>query len=90
MFCVTVFRFTIGFSTDHSAWDLFTTPMLLTLYTGAYVFRGVRLLVMYDPRMRKRWGRVIKESFMMRTLLVSYGVLLSIVCSASLKFGVQR
>lgn len=91
MCCVGVFRFTTGFMSDAaSVWDMLTTPMLLTLYSGAYVFRGVRLLVMYNPNMRARWGRVCKQSFMIKTLLISYGAVLVIACSASVILGAER
>lgn len=90
MYCSAVFRDLLGFWSATGVWDLFGTSMLLTLYTGAYVFRGIRLLVMYNPRSRKRWGRFIKEPFMMKILLGSFWTLLCIVVSACFKLGINR
>ncbi|CAM9446566.1 unnamed protein product [Pylaiella littoralis] len=89
MCTVAVFRDLLGFWPGTGVWDLFGTVVLLTLYTAAYVFRSIRLLVMYNPRARKRWGRFIKEPLMMTILLVSCGVLLGVEVSACYQHGVE-
>lgn len=90
MFFVTVFRFILGIGIEKGVIDLFLLPILLTLYTGAYIMRGFRLLVMYNPHMRKRWGRFVKEAAIMKTLVVSCVVLEVIVWVASSIFGIPR
>lgn len=90
IFLATVFRFFLGISVEEGPIDLIFLPMLLTLYTGAYVMRGFRLLVMYNPHMRARWGRCVKEAAIVRTLVASCVVLEIVVWSASFIVGVSR
>lgn len=89
-FLVTVYRFFLGIGIEEGAFDLALMPMLLTLYTGAYIMRGFRLLVMYNPHLRKRWGRCVKETVITRTLVAAWFVLEVLVWSASSIFGIQR
>lgn len=90
MFLLTVFRFILGISIDAGPFDLFWLPILLTLYTGAYVMRGFRLMIMYHPHLRKRWGRCLKEAVISRNLVVSCVVLEIIVWSSTYIVGISR
>lgn len=50
-----------------------TTPLVFFAFTGAYVIRGFRLLVMYNHHMRKRWGYYInKEGATVQAALVAF------------------
>ena len=89
---VSVFRVMLGISTEvgGDGFDLLLVPIMLTLFTGAYVMRGCRLLVMYNPHLRNRWGRYSKEPFMMRALVASCVVLEGVVWIACSIFGTKR
>lgn len=80
----------LGIMTEAGPFDLLFLPMLLTLYTGAYIMRGLRLLVMYNPHLRKRWGWCVKETASMRALVASWVVLEVIIWAATILFGVRR
>lgn len=71
-------------------WELFMIPLGLILNTVVYILRGYRLLVMYNPSSRHRWGPYIKESFMLKTVVVCFAVVQAILWSLALKFGVPR
>lgn len=50
-----------------------TAPAVFFAFTGAYVIRGFRLLVMYNPHMRNRWGYYInKEGATVQAALVAF------------------
>lgn len=40
---------------------VYGVPMILTLFVGSYVMRGIRLLVIYEPKLRRRWGCYFRE-----------------------------
>lgn len=70
-------------------------PSLLgypTLLTGliALVMTAVRLLVMYNPSQRARWGRYVKEMFLIRALGCAWVVMEIGVWSAAWWVGVSR
>ncbi|CAM9902391.1 unnamed protein product [Ectocarpus sp. 12 AP-2014] len=92
MVSMSVFRFILEDEDYSSTWglDLYLAPMLLTTYTGVYGMRGFRLLVMYNPAMRVRFGKFVKESWMVRTSLVSFAVLEIIIWSAAGIVGINR
>lgn len=71
-------------------WELFMIPLGLILNTVVYILRGHRLLVMYNPSSRHRWGPYIKESSMLKTVVVCFAVVQAILWSLALKFGVPR
>eukprot|EP00752_Nemacystus_decipiens_P011670 g10357.t1 len=90
---VTIFRYILPSEEDSmgAAVDaVLLTPMMLTLYTGPYILRGFRLLVMYNPRMRKRWGAFVREPLLVKAMVNSCVVLEAIVWTASLVVGIQR
>lgn len=45
------------------------SPLILYLLVCAYVARGIRLVVLYDPRKRRKWARYIKERDVLQVLL---------------------
>ncbi|CAM9739353.1 unnamed protein product, partial [Pylaiella littoralis] len=87
---VAIVRKILGFWPEDGAWDLYGTLMALLLYTAAYDFRGIRLLVMYNPHSRQRWGRFIKDALMTKILLVSFVVLSMLVSILCLFYGIKR
>lgn len=88
---VSVFRDILGIDTKkEGVFELCLVPAMLTLYTGAYIMRGFRLLVMYNPHMRSRWGSFSKELYMVRALVISCVVLEGIIWTASYVVGIRR
>lgn len=71
-------------------WELFIIPLGLILNTVVYIMRGLRLLILYNPDLRHRWGPYIKESFMLKTVVVCFAVIQAILRSLALMFGVPR
>ena len=69
---------------------LILVPMIPTLYTGPYILRGFRLLVMYNPPMRRRWGALVKEPVLMRAMVVCFVVLELSNWTAVLFVGIER
>ena len=55
--------------------------------TAVYGLRGLRLLMMYDSKMRRRWGRVPDERLLAKCLFVSYLAIQAISWSACLVYG---
>lgn len=69
---------------------IFLIPMMPTLYTGPYVLRGFRLLVMYNPSMRKRWAAFAREHVLERAMVISCLVLQVVAWTAVLVVGLER
>lgn len=70
--------------------SIFLIPMLPTLYTGPYILRGFRLLIMYNPRMRKRWGAFVKERALQRAMVACCVVNQVISWTCVLFFGIEQ
>ncbi|CAM9691743.1 unnamed protein product [Pylaiella littoralis] len=70
--------------------EIITLPAVCACFTCAYGLRAFRLLIMYNPHMRKRWGTILGESAMVKLLLAIYIVMEVVAWSASLVFGVDR
>lgn len=91
VFSVFIFcRILLFEDTDPGAEALVVIPMGVTLNTSAYVLRGIRLLVMYNPSLRKRYGPYLREAPMVKAMLASYGVLEVIIWCLTLVFGIKR
>ncbi|CAB1108737.1 unnamed protein product [Ectocarpus sp. CCAP 1310/34] len=70
---------------------IITVPLVLVAFVGAYIIRGIRLLVMYNPHMRHRWGRYFnKETFMVKVVIVLFVVLQLVSSLAVVVVGAAR
>lgn len=49
--------------------NLVGLPLTLTFGVCGDIMKAIRLLVVYNPRQRKRWGRFLKEKYIARGLL---------------------
>lgn len=90
---VTIFRYMLASEDDDSTGALdgiLLIPMMPTLYTGPYILRGFRLLVMYNPRMRKRWGTFAREPVLVKAMVISCAILEVIGWTAAIVLGVER
>jgi len=65
-------------------------PLVVTCPILVYSIRGLRLIVMYNPDMRKRWGWVLNEPAMVKCVLLAYFAIEVIAWSASLAYGVEK
>lgn len=70
--------------------EILTLPAVLACFTCSYGLRALRLLIMYNPQLRKRWGTILGESAMVKFLVAIYIFLEVVAWSASLVFGVDR
>lgn len=70
--------------------ELLAIPMQLALNAGPYFLRYFRLVVMYHPEKRGRWGGYLDESKMVKVLVAAYGIIELIVWSLSLAVGRGR
>eukprot|EP00903_Cladosiphon_okamuranus_P015053 g13926.t1 len=82
------FRFLL-YGVEVDATELLLAPLAMVFNTGAYYLRFFRLLVMYHPELRARWGRYLGESTMVRVLVASFVVVEVIVWSLGLVFRVN-
>lgn len=90
---VTVCRYMLASDDAESTGEIdgiLLIPMMPTLFTGPYILRGVRLLVLYNPPMRKRWGAFAREPVLLRAMVISCVVLEVINWTAVLIFGIER
>ena len=62
-------------------------PLVATGYTTVYGWRGLRLLMMYDSAMRRRWGRVPNERAIAKGLIASFLAIEAIAWSVRLVYG---
>ena len=65
-------------------------PMVLWGFTLPYAVRGLRLIVMYNPHMRGRWGRILNEPPVIRKLVALFFAKEAVAWSAGLVYGVDR
>lgn len=70
--------------------EVVTLPAVFACFTCAYGFRAIRLLIMYNPNVRKFWGKVLDESRMVKVLVGIYAILELTAWSASLVYGADR
>eukprot|EP00752_Nemacystus_decipiens_P011672 g10359.t1 len=90
---VTIFRYMLATEDDDSTGaidGLLLIPMMPTLYTGPYILRGFRLLVMYNPRMRKRWATFAREPVLEKAMVISCVLLEVTSWTAALVLGIER
>lgn len=52
--------------------EIVLLPLSATGNTAVYGLRGLRLLMMYDSNMRRRWGRVPEERTLARYLVGTF------------------
>ena len=62
-------------------------PLMLS-FTAAYILRGVRLLIMFNPRSRQRWGSFLREGNFIPIVLAIFLVLQVVVWSFVPTYGV--
>jgi len=65
-------------------------PLALTCFTGAYGMRGLRLVILYDAKVRERWGKFARDRTMAKSLVMMFVVIEAILWVASLVVGVDR
>lgn len=64
--------------------------MTPTLFQGAYIMRSFRLLMMYDPERRRRWGRLLREKNITQALVWPTVMLeIATLCAVQV-YGVRR
>lgn len=73
----------------HGVLDLIGFPALMTAEI-AVIMTAVRLLVMYYPSKRARWGRYVKETFLIRALGGLWVLIEIAVWSSAWALGVSR
>lgn len=73
-----------------SAPEIVVLPLSATGFTAVYGLRGLRLVIMYDGKMRRRWGGVPDEVALAKYVLVGFLAIEVIAWSASLEYGVSR
>lgn len=73
----------------HGVLDLIGFPALMTAEI-AVIMTAVRLLVMYYPTKRARWGRYVKETFLIRALGRLWVLIEIAVWSSAWALGVSR
>lgn len=66
---------------------LLCIPLMLS-FTSSYIFRGARLLIMFDPRNRQRWGSFLRERNFIPIVLAIFLVLQVVVWSFVPTYGV--
>jgi len=87
---VTVFPVEVRRTLEGQWQDVVLLPLGVTCPLLVYSIRGLRLIVMYNPDMRKRWGRVLNEPAMVKCVLLAYFAIEVIAWSASLAYGVEK
>lgn len=56
----------------------------------ALIAWAIRLVVMYDPAKRKRWGHLTKEAVVFRALVSSYAAIQGVAWLAVSFYGLQK
>ncbi|CAM9567058.1 unnamed protein product, partial [Ectocarpus sp. 12 AP-2014] len=66
-------------------------PFAVFCFVGVYIVRGLRVVIMYAPSHRKRWGKYLKkESTTVKTMLAAFAAVEVIAWSAVLPVGLER
>lgn len=65
-------------------------PLILFGFTCTHAFRGLRLLVMYNPPMRGRWARFLKQHAVIKNLVALFVFVEVVAWSATAAFGLSR
>lgn len=66
-------------------------PLAVFCFVGVYIVRGLRVVIMYAPSHRKRWGKYLKkESTTVKTMLAAFAAVEVIAWSAVLPVGLER
>ena len=67
--------------------EIVLLPLSTTGNTAVYGLRGLRLLMMYDSDLRRRWGRVPDERALAKYLVVTFLVVEAMAWSTRLVNG---
>ena len=84
-----IFDQTLEYDTIKGA-EMFLYVPLMLCFTAMYVTRGLRLLVLYNPHSRQRWGSLLREKPLLTVLLGIFAVLEGVVWSFVPVYGVAR
>lgn len=79
----------LGTTSAFDAQTLITAPALW-VGNGALIAWVIRLLVLYDPSKRKRWGRYVNEKGIARALCWTYGGMEAVFWAAVAVYGMAR
>lgn len=74
----------------HYHYLLVVVPLLLLGFTCTYAIRGLRLLMMYNPSMRDRWARLLKQHSVIKSLVALFVLVEIIAWSSSVVLGLSR
>lgn len=75
---------------DGSLTEIVFVPLTLTCFTSVYGLRGLRLLIMYNADIRRRWRKVPSDLAMVKRVVVVYAVIEVTAWSAGLVVGLHR
>lgn len=78
---------TLTYDMTAGAEMLLCVPIMLS-FTAAYILRGLRLLIMFNPRSRQRWGSFLSERNFIPIVLAIFLVLQIVVWSFTPAYGI--
>lgn len=65
-------------------------PLVVLGFAGVYALRAARLLVMYNPHMRERWGKPLKQHEVIKILVALFALVEIVAWSATTVSGLRR
>jgi len=68
---------------------LLIVPLMIS-FTSAYIMRGLRLLIMYNPDSRQRWGSLLRERNFVKFQVAVIFAMETVLWSCVVKFGVTE
>ena len=75
---------------DGTPREIVFVPLGFACFILVYGIRGLRLIVLYNSDMRRRWGGVLNEAAMAKYLVALYVTIEVIAWSACAVYGVER
>lgn len=78
---------TLTYDMSAGAEMLLCVPLMLA-FTATYILRGVRLIIMFNPRLRQRWGSFLRESKFIPVVLAIFLLLQVVVWSFVPAYGI--